>query len=434
MGPWSVVMTPARAEECGSRCSIVNCILLVIFGKIKLKIGTSVITLQIIIHIAMLLENLPTYALILLMVLACIIFGLLMYYLAFYGKFVFRKEKKHILSEEFPPISIVIVAHDEAHHLLKTLPELLTQDYPHYEVVLVNDNSSDETPQLAIEMKNRYHNLHYVNMTSSVSTIEGQKFPLAIGIQAAQYELVLLTGPSCQPSSPYWLRQVAGRFVRRTRVVLGHATYGRRAGLFNKLLHYDALENSVIAFSYTISGMPVMADGRNLAYNKDLFFKNKEIFFRHSQLPFGEDNIFINEAVKRDACNVVASPEAVMEQYPIEFSKWFQLKKFALISRTFYKVIPQILLHLYNWLCFLFHPAAIAAIVITGLLHNWIFLGIVAAAILLKMGMQYWVFTKGATKLGERDVLPGLLLYDLLLTLLRPWIYLGSKFEKAKWK
>ena len=206
----------------------------------------------------MFLQNLPLHTIICLIILGFVILSLLIYYLAFYGRFVFRKEKKHILSEEYPPISVIIVAHDEAHHLIKSLPELLTQDYPNYEVVLVNDNSTDETPQLAIEMKNKYHNLHYVNMASSVSTIEGKKFPMAIGIQAAKYDLVLMTGASCMPSSPYWLRQVAGRFVRKTRVVLGHASYGRKPGLFNKLLHYDSLETSVIAFSYTISGMPVM--------------------------------------------------------------------------------------------------------------------------------------------------------------------------------
>ena len=108
----------------------------------------------------MFLQNLPPYTLICLIILGVIIVSLLLYYLAFYGRFVFRKEKKHILSEEYPPISIIIVAHDEAHHLIKSLPELLTQDYPNYEVVLVNDNSTDETPQLAIEMKNKYHNLH----------------------------------------------------------------------------------------------------------------------------------------------------------------------------------------------------------------------------------------------------------------------------------
>ena len=93
--------------------------------------------------VSMFLDSLPLYVIICLIILGFVIVCLLLYYLAFYGRFVFRKEKKHILSEEYPPISIIIVAHDEAHHLIKSLPELLTQDYPNYEVVLVNDNSTD---------------------------------------------------------------------------------------------------------------------------------------------------------------------------------------------------------------------------------------------------------------------------------------------------
>lgn len=377
--------------------------------------------------------SLPTIPLICLIILAVIVLGLLIYYLAFYGRFAFRKEKKTVMTEDLPPISIVIVARDESHHLIKSLPLLLTQDYPKYEVVLVNDNSRDETPQLAIEMNNKYHNLHYVNMSSSISNIEGKKFPLAIGIQAAQYEYTVFTDASCIPSSPYWLQHMAARFVRRTSVVLGHATYEKAPGFTNRILHYDALVRSVQAFSYTIAKMPVMADGRNMAYDKQLFFKNKEQYFRHARLPFGEDCIFVNEVVKRDDCDVVAAPEAVIEQYPVTFSKWFRLKRFELVSRSYYRFFSHFLLVLYNWLGFLFYPAAIAALILLLPLKNWIAVGITAGLIVFKIFFQYLTFGKAAKKLNERSAVPLLFIHDLFFILLQPWIYLASKFEKSKW-
>ena len=372
-------------------------------------------------------------ALISLIILAVIVFFLLLYYLAFYGRFSFRKEKKAMMTENLPPISIIIVARDESHHLIKSLPLLLTQNYPKYEVVLVNDNSRDETPQLAIEMNNKYHNLHYVNMSSSISNIEGKKFPLAIGIQAALYQHIVFTEASCIPTSPYWLQHIATSFARRTSVVLGHATYEKAPGLTNRILHYDALIRSVQAFSYTIAKMPVMADGRNMAYDKQLFFNNKEQYFRHARLPFGEDCIFVNEVVKRDACDVIASPEAVIEQYPITFSKWLRGKRFELVSRSYYRFFPRFLLVFYNWLSFFFYAAAIVSLLILLPLKNWIAVGIAGGLIVFKIIFQYLTFGKAAKKLNERSAVPLLIFHDLLFVLMQPWIYLASKFEKSKW-
>ncbi|MBO4646388.1 MAG: glycosyltransferase [Bacteroidales bacterium] len=379
------------------------------------------------------LLTLSPIALICLTAFGFIVFVLLLYYLVFFGRFVFRKEKKHIPTDDLPPISVIIVARDESHHLIDTLPALLTQEYPTFEVVLVNDKSRDETPQIAIEMKNRYQHLHYVNMVSAISNIEGKKFPLAIGIQAAQYDTVLLTDASAIPSSPYWLRQMGAHFVRKTSVVLGHTSYESSKGLMNQILHYDALATSIQAFAYAIAKMPVMADGRNLAYSKSLFFKNKQKFFAHARLPFGEDNIFINEVVKRDACDVAGSPEAVISQQKIPFSKWFWFKKCNRLSFSFYKFTPRFLLFTYNWMSFLFYVAAAVCLTLLIPTCNWLAIGLAAAAILLKIGIQYLVFAKGAKKLAETHAVPLLFLHDLFFVLLQPWIFIASKFERLKW-
>ena len=148
------------------------------------------------------LLTLSPIALVCLISLGIVALLLLVYYFGLFGPFVFRKEKSRTSNEDLPPISIVITAHNEAHHLVESLPVILTQEYPDYEVVLVNDNSQDEIEQLALELNNRYHHLHYVNMGSSRSTMEGRKFPFAIGIQAASNPTVVFTNSSCIPPAP----------------------------------------------------------------------------------------------------------------------------------------------------------------------------------------------------------------------------------------
>ena len=89
-----------------------------------------------------------------------VILCLLAYYFGLFGRFSFRKERPIGNSTDLPPVSIIITARDQSHLLINSLPLLLSQEYPEYEVVLVNDKSRDETPQVVLEYKNRFHHLH----------------------------------------------------------------------------------------------------------------------------------------------------------------------------------------------------------------------------------------------------------------------------------
>ena len=67
----------------------------------------------------------------------------LVYYSTFLFSFALQraetKLKKHI------PLSVIICAKNEAKNLEENLPYILNQNYSNFEVVLVNDSSSDET-------------------------------------------------------------------------------------------------------------------------------------------------------------------------------------------------------------------------------------------------------------------------------------------------
>jgi GT2 family glycosyltransferase len=47
-----------------------------------------------------------------------------------------------------PSISITIVAYNSAHYLRRCLVHVLAQDYPHYEVIVVDNASTDDTPNI----------------------------------------------------------------------------------------------------------------------------------------------------------------------------------------------------------------------------------------------------------------------------------------------
>ena len=356
----------------------------------------------------------------------------LLYYFALYGRFVFRKEKKPVPVDDLPPVSVVLAARDESHLLIKSLPVLLSQDYPNYEVVLVNDNSIDETADLVNEFKNNYPNLHYVDLTSSISNIRGRKFPLALGIKAAKNEIVVLTDASSIPASPYWLQHIAGRFTRKTRVVFGGVSVVRKSGFLNALMRYDAVHNMVISFSFTLAGMPVMANGRNLAYTRTLFLKNKEKFMSQPRMPYGDDDIFMNKVARSVACDVEPDSDALISQTGLTPSRWFQQKKAAFVTRSCYNTGARILLKSYNFLSLLFYAALTCTIIFC--LKDFILLGVGLGIAILKIAAQHFVFGKAANKINEKGLTPLLLFYDIVFAFLNPCINFLSKFEKRKWR
>lgn len=357
---------------------------------------------------------------------------LLLYYFVLYGRFVFRKEKNPVPVDDLPPVSVVLAARDESHLLIQSLPVLLSQDYPNYEVVLVNDNSIDETSELVKEFKNAYPNLHYVDLTSSISNMQGKKFPLAIGIKAAKNEIVVLTDASSIPSSPYWLQHIASRFTRKNRVVFGGVSVIRKPGFLNALMRFDAVRSIITSFAYTLAGMPVMANGRNLAYTRSLFLKNKEQFVAQPRLPYGDDDIFLNKVAAGLSCDVEPDPDAMVSQIGLTYSRWMRQKKASFITRSYYSMGARFLLKSYNLLSFLFYAALVCVIVFC--LKNPLLLGIGLGIAVLKIAAQHFVFGKAAKKINEKGLTPLLLLYDILFVFLNPCISFLSKFEKRKWR
>ena len=63
------------------------------------------------------------------------------------------------------PISVIISARNEAKNLRKYLPGILTQNYPDFEVVVINDCSFDDSDLILEEFKAQYAHLKVVTIT-----------------------------------------------------------------------------------------------------------------------------------------------------------------------------------------------------------------------------------------------------------------------------
>ena len=226
---------------------------------------------------------------------------LLFYYLFFFLRLALRRNRIETVPDpqQRRPISLIICAFNEEANLTKNLPRWLNQDYhrngkPCFEVLVINDNSEDDTFYLLNRLCEEHPHLRVVHLTQEAKHIPGKKFPLSIGIKSAYYEHCLLTDADCTPDSNQWLARMAAGFSEKKQIVLGYSPYKRHKGWLNKRIRFETIHTAMQYLSYAMAGLPYMGVGRNLAYTRTLFFNNKG-FSSHNHIASGDDDLFINQ-------------------------------------------------------------------------------------------------------------------------------------------
>ncbi len=191
------------------------------------------------------------------------------------------------------PISVIICARNEVKNLENYLPLILAQDYPNFEVVVVNDRSWDGTADLLEGFLKKYDKLKVVTVADGDKFIAGKKFAVTMGIKAATHEWLVFTDADCIPSSQNWLRGMQTSSNSQTEIILGYSPYQKKKSLLNCIIRLETFFTAVNYLSFALKGMPYMGVGRNMAYKKSLFFKSKG-FAAHMHIPSGDDDLFVN--------------------------------------------------------------------------------------------------------------------------------------------
>jgi glycosyltransferase involved in cell wall biosynthesis len=313
-------------------------------------------------------------------------------------------EKKE--SQEYP-VSVIICARDEAENIARNLPGILVQQYrTTHEIIVVNDNSTDETKFLLDEFKKSFKNINSLALTQEAKMIPGKKFPLSMGIKSAKYEIVLLTDADCVPASENWIQKMQDAYHDDVQIVLGYGAYHKKPGLLNKLIRFETFHSALQYFSFALSGMPYMGVGRNLSYKKELFYNNKG-FSAINHIPGGDDDLFINKVATKDNTAIVTDPEAhTLSEPKLSFGEWQKQKYRHYTTSKYYKPKHKFLLGLYSFSQILVYPLFVAAL----LFYTW---WLALAVLVLRMIVQGAVWRNTMKKLNEADLWPYFIFLDI---------------------
>jgi len=351
----------------------------------------------------------------------------MIYFWVVFRRLAFFRDKKDFSSEE--AVSIVICARNEYANLEKNLPLFLEQDYPLFEVVVVNDNSQDDSLELLEDMTREYSKLKIVNLNQELNFFHGKKFPLSLGIKSASHEILLLTDADCMPSSKYWIRNMAGKFGRGKEIVLGYGGYEKKAGLLNLLIRYETLWVAIQYLSYSLMGKTYMGVGRNMAYRKSLFYKNKG-FSSHYTIASGDDDLFINSvATKKNVAIEIDHGSHTISVPEENIYDWIKQKRRHLTTWKYYR--PRFKRLLGTW--------SISQMLFFGLFILLLALGynmIVVGSVFILRFVSYLLITKmSMNRLNERKLLLFSPIAELFLIVFYPMLSLVNMFSKPdKWK
>ena len=324
--------------------------------------------------------------------------GLLLFYYAYF--FFKLNTYKASVSTFNEPISIIVCAKNEFQNLKDKLPAILNQDYPNYEVIVVNDQSVDDTTVLLKELGKKYHNLVVVTIEKHINKRPGKKLALTLGIKTAKHEHLLLTDADCLPNSKNWVMQMCRNF-NSADIVLGYGGYEKKKGLLNKLIRFDTFNVAQQYLSYALAGQTYMGVGRNMAYKKSLFFENKG-FANHLHIASGDDDLFIQEIATKNNVSIEINEQAHSTSAVIgKWGEWVYQKRRHITTAPLYKTKFKVLLALYPHAQFLFWTALLTLFLLkapmqfcTILLGVKIFLSYIVnykAMKALKVMDLYWI-------------------------------------------
>ncbi|AIJ38428.1 Glycosyltransferase [Flavobacterium psychrophilum] len=349
------------------------------------------------------------------------------YYLFVFGKFSFSKTQesttKHI------SVSVIVCAKNEEENIQKFIPLLANQNYSNFEIILIDDASSDETLEIFEQFEKQYTNIKLVKVANNEAFWGNKKFALTLGIKAATKDYLLFTDADCYPKSENWITEMSSHFTLHKTIVLGYGAYEKESGFLNKLIRFETLLTATQYFSWAKIGKPYMGVGRNLAYKRDEFFKVNG-FINHIKIRSGDDDLFINEAANKHNTAIAYNPESFTYSTAKKtFPDWIMQKRRHISTAKYYKSPDKIQLGIFYFsqIFFLLIP-----IILLIFQFQWI---IVTSLIVYRYIIAWISLGYSAGKLKEKDVMYWFPILETILIFTQLSVFIRNIFSKpVTWK
>lgn len=349
------------------------------------------------------------------------------YVLVFQLRLLLHKNEE-VVKSKLPSASVVICARNEEDNLFKNLPIILEQVYPDFEVIIVNDQSQDDSIHIIKAYKKKYPFIKYIELEKNKHRDFGKKLPLTVGIKGASKDFIVVTDADCIPKSKYWLQNIAKNHKDKKEIVLGYSPYQKTKGFLNMLIRFDTTAIAITYMSFAKTALAYMGVGRNMGYSRAKF---EEVggFKSHYHIASGDDDLFIKDAANRKNVAIELSPKSFVYTEPKKtWKKWILQKQRHFTTSGEYRLINKLFLGILPLSMFLLY------ITFFILLFNTEWYYFVLAVFGFRL-LFYWVINGLLLKrLEMKDLIWWYPFFEIIHAIVMPFIYYSnSRTERNKW-
>lgn len=334
-----------------------------------------------------------------------------------------------------PSVSVIICTKNEAEKIHDFLPLVLEQQYPDYEVIVVNDGSTDNTEEEIVNLKKIYKHLQFTNIPEQTIAVSHKKLAITIGIKTAKNEILIFTDADCRPWTPHWLSNMVESYTPDTEFILGYGGYYSDKHFLSKLIAYDTLTLAIEYFGISEYIKPYMAVGRNMSYKRSSFFNHKG-FAGFLHIDSGDDDLLVNCYGSKKNTVIQPSIEAKTMAIPKQnLQDWYYHKNKHLTAFRHYNTKSKIMAAVEPTIRIVFWSALTATLI----LHctSTFALTVVAISLVLKIFTQAIVINRTASYYKEQKFnILLIILLDIILPIITIYsITIGRCFTKThKWR
>jgi cellulose synthase/poly-beta-1,6-N-acetylglucosamine synthase-like glycosyltransferase len=195
-----------------------------------------------------------------------------------------------------PLVSVIVAARNEEQQIRDLLEHLAAQDYPRFEIIVVDDRSTDGTGRILRHAGTRFPTLKIITVTDTSGDMPAKKNALEQAIKASKGEILCFTDADCLPQVT-WVRSLVRCFDEQTGLVAGYSPYQVEAAeqpdsLFLDFVRFEELRGAIWSAGSIRWGLGWLCTGRNLAYRRKVW-DEVEGFEKIKHSISGDDDLFL---------------------------------------------------------------------------------------------------------------------------------------------
>ncbi|NDV47694.1 glycosyltransferase [Paludibacter sp. 221] len=321
-------------------------------------------------------------------------------------------------------VSVVVACKNEEKSLPHLIQGLRNQSYKDFELILVNDHSTDHTAQIMQESLSRFENAVYIE-----SDGQGKKAAIAKGIKQASGELIITTDADCSPKKT-WIQTIVDFQIQNpSHLIICPVKLSGRKGIFSHLQQFEFTSLTASGAGAAGAQMPIMCNAANLAFPKEAWLKSQKDLKMEEQ---SGDDMFLLQSIKKRGgiIRFLRSKEAFVETEPAKNLKAFvrQRRRWAGKSTAYTDW------HLIFTACVVFGVCLAQLLLLIFSFFNILYLYI----FLLFFVLKYWVDTQFLNEVSDFYSLKSVEFYSFCLSVIYPFYIVFTAisaivFKPKKW-